>query len=94
MRFCKRLSFLALVLGLGFAAPSKAADYATAISTYRRAHRLVAVKPDSRLDAVALKQAHAMAATGSVSHSAGGSFATRVAALRKSRAAEISAPGI
>jgi len=49
---------------------------------------LSAVRPDSRLSAVALKQARAMASSGTVSHSAGGNFATRVADLRKSRAAE------
>ena len=32
-------------------APTQAADYAGAISAYRRAHRLPAVKPDTRLDA-------------------------------------------
>jgi uncharacterized protein YkwD len=46
------------------------------------------VRLDSRLSAVALNQARAMASTGAVSHSAGGNFAARVAALRKSRAAE------
>jgi uncharacterized protein YkwD len=86
MRFCTRLLLLALAFALGSAEPAKAADYAGAISAYRRAHRLPAVEPDSRLDAVALKQAQAMAASGS--HNAGGSFVTRVAALRKSRAAE------
>lgn len=65
-----------------------AGDYAGAISAYRRAHGLPAVRLDSRLSAVALTQARAMASTGSVSHSAGGNFATRVAPLRKSRAAE------
>jgi uncharacterized protein YkwD len=83
-----RLLLLALLLSLGFAAAAKAADYAGAISAYRRAHGLPAVKSDSRLSAVALRQAQAMAATGSVSHSAAGNFATRVAPLRKSRAAE------
>jgi uncharacterized protein YkwD len=83
-----RLFFLALCFGLGVAAPAMASDYANAISAYRRAHGLPAVKLDSRLSAVALKQAQAMAATGSVSHSAGGNFSTRVAPLRKSRAAE------
>ena len=43
---------------------------------------------DARLTAVALTQARAMAASGSVSHNAGGNFAMRVAPLRKSRAAE------
>jgi uncharacterized protein YkwD len=83
-----RLSLLALSLGLIFVVPALAADYASEISAYRRAHGLSAVKPDSRLSAVALKQARAMASSGTVSHSAGGNFATRVADLRKSRAAE------
>jgi uncharacterized protein YkwD len=83
-----RLLLLALWLGLGFAAPAAAADYAGAISAYRRAHGLPAVRLDGRLAAVALKQARAMAASGTVSHSAGGIFAMRVAPLRKSRAAE------
>jgi len=54
----------------------------------RRAHGLPAVRSDSRLGAVALKQARAMASSGTVSHSAGANFATHVAGLRKSRAAE------
>jgi uncharacterized protein YkwD len=83
-----RLYLLALSLGLIFVVPALAADYASEISAYRRAHGLSAVKPDSRLSAVALKQARAMASSGTVSHSAGGNFATRVADLRKSRAAE------
>ena len=69
-------------------ATATAADYAGAISAYRRAHGLSAVRSDSRLSAVALKQAQAMATTGTVSHGAGGNFAMRVAPLRKSRAAE------
>jgi len=88
MRSPVRTLLLALCLSLGFAASAAAADYAGAISAYRRAHGLSAVKSDGRLDTVALKQAQAMAATGTVSHSAGGSFTTRVAPLRKSRAAE------
>jgi uncharacterized protein YkwD len=79
---------LALCLSLSSAATAIAADYAGAISAYRRAHGLPAVRSDSRLSAVALKQAQAMATTGTVSHSAGGNFAMRVAPLRKSRAAE------
>jgi uncharacterized protein YkwD len=79
---------LALALGVGLAVPAEAADYAGAISAFRRAHGLPAVKSDIRLDAVALKQARAMAASGNVSHSVGGSFVTRIASLRKHRAAE------
>ena len=80
--------FLTLCLSLAFAAAAEAADYAGAISAYRRAHGLPAVKLDAKLNAVALKQAQAMAASGSISHSAAGSFSSRVASLRKSRAAE------
>jgi uncharacterized protein YkwD len=81
------LVLLALAFSLN-AATAMAGDYAGAISAYRRAHGLPAVKTDSRLDAVALTQARAMASSGTVSHSAGGNFASRVAPLRKSRAAE------
>jgi uncharacterized protein YkwD len=88
MQFRIKLLLLALALSLSFAVTATAADYAGAISAYRRAHGLPAVSSDSRLGAVALKQAQAMAATGTVSHSAGGNFAARVAPLRKSRAAE------
>jgi uncharacterized protein YkwD len=79
---------LALAFSLGFIVAAAAADYAGEISAYRRAHRLPGVKSDARLTAVALKQARAMAASGSVSHNAAGNFAMRVAPLRKSRAAE------
>jgi uncharacterized protein YkwD len=88
MRSPIRLLLLALGFSLGFAATAAAGDYASAISAYRRAHGLSAVRSDGRLGAVALKQAQAMASTGTVSHSAGGNFATRVSALHKSRAAE------
>jgi uncharacterized protein YkwD len=81
-------TLLALSLIPCFASAAAADDYAGAISVYRRAHGLPAVRSDSRLSAVALKQARAMAATGTVSHSVGGNFAMRVAPLRKSRAAE------
>src|ERR1700737_1326313 len=86
LRFGIRLALLALCFG--FAATAHAADYAGAISAYRLAHGMAAVKLDGKLNAVALKQAQAMATTGSISHSAAGSFSSRVAPLRKSRAAE------
>ncbi len=79
---------LVLPLLLGFAASAAAGDYAGAISAYRRAHGLPAVRADGRLDAVALKQARAMAESGTVSHNVAGFFAKRVAPLHKSRAAE------
>ena len=83
-----RRYLLALTFSLGFDGPVLAGDDAGAISAYRHAHGLPAVRLDGRLSAVALKQARAMASTGTVSHSAGGNFAARVAPLRKSRAAE------
>jgi uncharacterized protein YkwD len=82
------LLLTALSLSLSLAVPAMAADYAAQISAYRHAHGLSAVRSDSRLNAVALQQARAMAASGTVSHSVGGSFTTRVAGLRKSIAAE------
>jgi uncharacterized protein YkwD len=88
MRFPMRLLLLTLWFGQGFATAASASDYASAISAYRHTHGLPKVRMDSRLSAVALKQARAMALTGSVSHSAAGSFEFRVASLRKSRAAE------
>jgi len=87
-RFDMRSAVLALALVLAFATAASAADYAGAISAYRRAHGMTAVKLDAKLNAMALKQAQAMSASGSVSHSAGGSFFTRVAPLKKQRAAE------
>jgi len=83
-----RSAVLALALVLALATAASAADYAGAISAYRRAHGMTAVKLDAKLNAMALKQAQAMSASGSVSHSAGGSFFTRVAPLKKQRAAE------
>src|SRR5450631_427616 len=77
-----------LTLSLGFGGPVLAGDDTGAINAYRHAHGLPAVRLDGRLSAVALKQARAMASTGTVSHSAGGNFAARVALLRKTRAAE------
>lgn len=78
---------------VGLSVPAIASDYANQISAYRRAHGLSAVRADSKLDAVALKQAQAMASSGTISHSAAGSFSSRVAPLRKSRAAENIAAG-
>ena len=88
MPFRMRLFIAALCFSLSFAGPVMAGDYASEISAYRRAHGLPAVRLDGRLSAAALAQARAMAASGTVSHSVGGNFSTRIAGLRKSRAAE------
>ena len=82
------LAVVALGCCLTFATTAMAADYAGAISAYRRAHGLSAVRLDRSLDAVARRQAQAMAASGTVSHSVGGIFPVRVASLRKAIAAE------
>src|SRR4030081_631148 len=93
-RFCRMKIRCAVVcLVLGSLAPAFASDYASQISAYRRAHGLSAVRADSKLGAVALRQAQAMASSGSINHSAAGSFSSRVAPLRKSRAAENIAAG-
>jgi uncharacterized protein YkwD len=84
---------LIISLALGFLSPAEAADYAGQISAYRRAHGLSSVQIDSRLNAVALQQARAMASSGTISHTVGGSFSSRVAGLRKSKAAENIAAG-
>lgn len=73
--------------------PAVAADYAHQISAYRRAHGLSAVQMDSGLNAVALQQARAISPRGTVGHMAGGSFRSRIAGLRKSKAAENIAAG-
>jgi uncharacterized protein YkwD len=86
--FYANIAIAAVVALVSFAIPASAADYASAISAYRRAHGLPAVRLDSRLNAVALKQARAMASTGTVSHSAGGNFPVRIAGLRKYLAGE------
>ena len=78
---------------LGLQTSALAPDYAGQISAYRRAHGLSSVKIDSRLNAVALQHARAMASSGTISHTVGGSYPSRVAGLRKSRAAENIAAG-
>jgi uncharacterized protein YkwD len=79
---------LALCLSVALAVTAQAADYAGAVSAYRKAYGLPAVKLDPKLNTAALKQAKAMAASGSVSHSAGGSFSARMAPLHGRGAAE------
>ncbi len=84
---------VATILVAGSFAPAMAADYASQISAFRRAHGLSAVTIDSKLNQVALVQAQAMSASGKVSHEVAGLFPVRVAKLRKSKAAENIAAG-
>lgn len=85
------------LLAAGFVAaalaPATAADYASQISAYRRAHGLSAVTLDGKLNAVAFRQARAMASSSVVNHTVAGEFRVRVAGLRKSLAAENVAAG-
>jgi uncharacterized protein YkwD len=88
-----KILLLIVSLALSFLSPAVAADYAGQISAYRRAHGLSSVQIDSRHNAVAFQQARAMASSGTISHTVGGGFSSRVAGLRKSKAAENIAAG-
>jgi uncharacterized protein YkwD len=70
-----------------------AENMADAISRYRRAHGLSAVKTDPQLTAIAERQAKAMAASGIMDHSVAGSFASRISAVNTETAAENIAAG-
>lgn len=54
------------------------AGAAAMVSRYRRRHGLPAVRTDSRLTAIARRQARAMAARGRLSHNVAGAFGTRL----------------
>lgn len=88
-----RMFFLSCIAVSVLCTPAIAADYASQISAFRRAHKLSAVTQDSKLAAVALMQARAMSMSGKVSHDVGGPFPVRIAKLRKSKAAENIAAG-
>jgi hypothetical protein len=87
----KRICF---VLGMAIAVSSaRAEDITSMISQYRREHGLPAVKTDSKLTAVAVRQAQAMASSGVMDHDVAGSFASRVAGANMTPAAENIAAG-
>ena len=88
-----RTVLASIVLIVSLTIPAMAADYASQINAYRRAHGLSAVRMDSRLSAVARQQARAMASRGVVNHTVAGNFTVRVAGLRKRLAAENIAAG-
>jgi hypothetical protein len=75
----------ALAFSLGFAAGGRG-DYASEIQAYRRANGFRVRRRPARCGRA--KQAQAMASSGTITHSVGGQFSSRVAPLRKSRAAE------
>jgi uncharacterized protein YkwD len=75
------------------AAPARAEDIAAMISQYRREHGLPSVKTDSKLTAVAERQAQAMASSGIMDHDVAGSFATRISGASVISGAENIAAG-
>jgi hypothetical protein len=76
------------------AAPATAAEApAELISGFRIKHGEVRVVRDATLDRIALEQARAMAAKGTLSHEVLGSFTGRIAPARAGRAAENIAHG-
>jgi uncharacterized protein YkwD len=82
--------FVMLALTATFA---HAEDIAEMISQYRREYGLSAVKTDPELTEIAERQAMAMAASGVMDHNVAGSFASRMAGVHTSRAAENIAAG-
>jgi hypothetical protein len=68
-------------------------DMAEMISRYRHEHGLSAVKTDPQLTAIAERQARAMAASGTMDHSVGGSFSSRISSAHTGIAAENIAAG-
>jgi uncharacterized protein YkwD len=88
------LAFILVLASVGTAcADSLAATAQGMISAYRRQHGLSAVTIDSSLMQVASHQAHAMASAGALSHTVGGSFASRISAAHRGFAAENIAAG-
>jgi hypothetical protein len=83
---------LVVVLTLPQAA-ARAEDIVAMISQYRREHGLPAVTSDAKFNAVAERQARAMAASGIMDHDVAGSFATRIAGAYTDSAAENIAVG-
>ena len=82
--------FVMLALTATFA---HAEDMAEMISQYRREYGLSTVKTDPGLTEIAERQARAMAASGIMDHNVAGSFASRMAGVQTSRAAENIAAG-
>jgi hypothetical protein len=84
---------LAVTAIVAHAEDIRAVDSAEAISRYRQAHGLSAVKTDPQLTAIAERQAKAMAESGIMDHSVAGSFSSRIAGAHTGGAAENIAAG-
>jgi uncharacterized protein YkwD len=87
--------FLATVAASAMIANSAsyAGGCASAISAYRRAHGLSAVRADAALDRIARQQAAAMARAETISHDVNGNFFVRIAPVHRRLAAENVAAG-
>ncbi len=74
------LAALSVLIGVAASAPAAVAapSHAGAVSQYRLANGLTAVKPDAALTRMAANQAAAMARAGQMSHSVGGEFYGRL----------------
>jgi len=82
IRYASAAILLALTVSAALAGP------ASEISAYRKSHGLSAVSEDAALDALAAKQARAMAAAGVMDHSVYASFAQRISGYGTSAASE------
>jgi len=87
----KLICFL-IVMTLSVAS-ARAENITAMISQYRREHGLPAVKTDSKLTAVAERQAQAMAKSGVMDHDVDGSFASRLSGANVVTGAENIAAG-
>jgi hypothetical protein len=87
MKYATAAVILALSASAALASPE------SEISAYRRSYGLPAVSVDPALNALAAKQANAMAARGVMDHSVYASFAQRIAVYSTSAAAENIAMG-
>ena len=88
---------IAIALAVGSLGPASASDLGAsaqgAISGYRKQHGLPGVTVDAALMQLAHQQAAAMARSNTLSHSVGGSFASRLGGANRSIAAENIAMG-
>ena len=87
MKYASAAVILALSASAALASP------ASEISAYRKSHGLSAVSADPALNALAAKQANAMAARGVMDHSVYAPFAQRISAYNTAGAAENIAMG-
>src|ERR1700688_265105 len=87
MKYASAILILALSASAALASPQ------SEISAYRKSHGLSAVTVDRALNALAAKQANAMAARGVMDHSVYAPFAQRISAYNTAGAAENIAMG-